>query len=177
MAPNPFSGSVLGTERAGSQRLVFLSPITFVRSMNISFSNCISHKTSQHLPFVISNPHCLWNTHSTFWVKPPLQKLPGRGRAQSCCWQKAHPIPLPLSPRYPRVYKHPRGRMLPEATCKVCPKDLWEWWKRKREPGSLWWGDLKGLGGDQGESLFPFPFHTRPTLWLSLCLSCIIGGL
>ena len=33
------------------------------------FSNSVSYKTSQHLPFVISNPRCFLNICSTFWEK------------------------------------------------------------------------------------------------------------
>lgn len=131
--------------------------------MNISFANSISHKTSQHLPFVISNPRCFWNTHNTFWVKGPLQKLPGRAWAQLYHWQKAHTLPLPLSPTL---------RMLPEATWSL-PK-RWDFKisgndkKRKNEPGNLWWRHLTGSGGDKGESFLSFPRHTWPTLLFSL---------
>lgn len=56
MVPNLIPWSVVGIGRARSQHLVFLSQITLAESMNISFSNSISHETSQHLPFVISEP-------------------------------------------------------------------------------------------------------------------------
>lgn len=88
---------------------------------------------------------CFWNTHNTFWVKVPLQKLPGRAWAQLYHWQKAHTLPLPLSPTL---------RMLPEATWSL-PK-RWDFKisgndkKRKNEPGNLWWRHLTGSGGDRG---------------------------
>lgn len=139
--------------------------------MNISFSNSMSHKTSQHLPFVISGPHCFWNTQSTFWIKVPLQKLPGRARAQSWPGRTAHTLSLPLSPI---------PRMLPGATWGwpkrwdfvVSGKDFW----KGGEPGSLWCGHLRGLGGDKGKCLLPFPCHSWPALLSPLDLLFFIRG-
>lgn len=89
------------------------------------FSNSVSHKTSQHLPFVISKPHCFLNTHSMFWVKVPLQKLPGGAWAQSYYGQRAHTLPLPC-------HQHSGCFLRLSGVCpKVGVQGLWTRQKRK----------------------------------------------
>lgn len=75
MALNTVLRSILGTSRAGGQHeVLFLPQIASAGAKDASFSDSIFHKISEHLPFVISKPHCFLNIPSTLEAKYPFKK-------------------------------------------------------------------------------------------------------
>lgn len=117
MALNTVPRSILGTIRAeGQHEVLFLPQIASAGAMDASFSDLIFHKISQHLPFVISKPHCFLNIPSTLEAKYPFKKR-RRERGERGLTRLGHSHSVPESRHPPPPHTHlaaaPRGALAP----------------------------------------------------------------